>query len=168
MGVPVVIFRPCDVSGDTSTGYSNFKDTINIIVSGIAKLGCYLFVFIYFFILNITIGIAPLTEVEFEMCPVDAVSRSIVHISKLSIPTNQTIPSSTPSSFSFLNNKNNFGKIFHYNNPDGKVSLLQLVNALRRCSLQIEEVDYATWLDRVSQAKHLPMYPTKKKKNNNN
>jgi hypothetical protein len=38
-GVPALVFRPCDISGDTKSGYSNVKDSISIIVSGIAKLG---------------------------------------------------------------------------------------------------------------------------------
>jgi hypothetical protein len=37
--VPAIIFRPTTIAGDTKSGYSNLRDSINIVISGIAKLG---------------------------------------------------------------------------------------------------------------------------------
>eukprot|EP00026_Physarum_polycephalum_P000954 Phypoly_transcript_00955.p1 GENE.Phypoly_transcript_00955~~Phypoly_transcript_00955.p1 ORF type:complete len:802 (+),score=133.26 Phypoly_transcript_00955:1437-3842(+) len=140
-GMPTIIFRPCDISGDTKSGYSNPKDTINIIISAIAQL-----------------GVSPRSEAEFEMCPVDAVARSIVGISKSSISKSGASLQIQPSTPTTSSNPSNFLKIFHYKNPCGPVSLRAWTSALRKCGFQIEEVDYHVWLDRVSQAEQLPIY----------
>lgn len=45
--LPALIFRPTSISGDTQSGFSNIRDSISIILSGVAKLGTFLFFFYY-------------------------------------------------------------------------------------------------------------------------
>lgn len=40
-GVPTIIFRPTTISGDTQSGYSNIKDSVNILTLGAAELGVF-------------------------------------------------------------------------------------------------------------------------------
>ena len=59
-GVPTVIYRPGDISGDSNTGVSNKSDFIVKIICGLIHLQHY-----------------PSSDVYFEMTPVDFISKAI-------------------------------------------------------------------------------------------
>jgi len=123
LGVPAVIFRPTTISGDTKSGYSNIRDSVNILVAGIAVL-----------------GLAPTRTTVFDMCPVDYVAKSIVHISKTATSSDR------------------FGKTYHYTNSKGVVTSRQLLEALEKNGFQVQKIDYDEWVKKVTQSPDLPLY----------
>lgn len=58
------------------------------------------------YLLAIHLGVAPTISPIFDMCPVDSVAKSIVHISKTA------------------NSTNHIGKVFHYVNNKGNVKFI--------------------------------------------
>lgn len=65
-GVPVTIYRPGHITGDSRTGIGNENDLLHTVI-----LTC------------LRIGAAPMSDSELDATPVDFVSRSIVHLSGL-------------------------------------------------------------------------------------
>lgn len=64
-GVPVTIYRPGHITGDSRTGIGNEDDLLHSVV-----------------LMCVEIGAAPMHDVEVDATPVDFVSRSIVSLSK--------------------------------------------------------------------------------------
>jgi thioester reductase-like protein len=63
-GIPVTIYRPGHITGDSQTGVSNTSDLLHTLV-----------------LICLRLGAAPMRDVEFDVTPVDYVARAIVELS---------------------------------------------------------------------------------------
>jgi len=63
-GIPVTIYRPGHITGDSQTGVSNTSDLLHTMV-----------------LICLRLGAAPMRDVEFDVTPVDYVARAIVELS---------------------------------------------------------------------------------------
>src|SRR5262249_23669391 len=71
-GLPVRIYRPGFVTGDSATGISNTDDFVSRMIKGCIQLGC-----------------VPDSDAMIEMVPVDYVSKAIDHLSlQRELPSN--------------------------------------------------------------------------------
>jgi thioester reductase-like protein len=63
-GIPVTIYRPGHITGDSQTGVSNTSDLLHTMV-----------------LICLRLGAAPMRDVEFDVTPVDYVARAIIELS---------------------------------------------------------------------------------------
>jgi thioester reductase-like protein len=81
-GIPVTIYRPGRISGDSKTGACNPSDLLYRLIAGCVQLGC-----------------APDNDKLMNVAPVDYVSRAIVHLSRQKELLGKTFHLVNPQSF---------------------------------------------------------------------
>jgi len=120
-GLPVCIYRPSDISGHSQTGISNLDDFLNRKIKGCIQVGM----------------LPPMDDIEYNMVPVDYVSRAIVHLSRQS---------------------ESLGKAFHLVNPR---SILwgEISNRIRSLGYPLEQTSFAQWRTEISRQKENALYP---------
>lgn len=79
-GIPVTIYRPGHITGDSRTGISNTSDLLHTIV-----------------LICLQLGAAPLRDVEFDVTPVDYVAKAIIQLSMQKDLTNSDFLLTNPT-----------------------------------------------------------------------
>ena len=111
-GLPVVVYRPGRIIAESTSGVANVADQTTLILK-----------------LCIDLGMAPQTDSEVDMTPVDYVARAIVALASL------------PGSI---------GRTFHLMNPR-PVPVSEVYRAIRASGHDLEEVPFSRWRAMVIQ-----------------
>ncbi len=123
-GLPVTVHRPSTVTGHSRSGAWNSDNFLCRLIRGCCEL-----------------GMAPHESMEFDVAPVDYVSRAIVHLSR------QT---------------QSIGQAFHYNQRK-PVSSESIINWIDACGYPIVRVPYRQWreaiVQRCEQSSEHPLHP---------